>query len=282
MKKAYITVPVADLRKEPKQLLPQDFSHHPLRESQLLFGEVVEIEEQKGEWIRIRASEQERYRQEEGWHAYPGWIHESEISTTDSLLPPNCVVCIPWVPIKGLTFPLSYGTFLHRKEKGAILLPNGQIGECDPRFLRPLPFSLSRDTLLQDAYSFLGMPYLWGGRGRFMRGAISSVDCSGLINLLYRGQGVVIPRDAHDQYLKSRKIPPSSLLPGDTIYLAKKEKPERMTHVVLYLGGNRFLEAPESGKNVRILSFQTHLEDILQLEDRPQTSRAYYGTYFEE
>ena len=40
---------------------------------------------------------------------------------------------------------------------------------------------------------FLGVRYLWGGTSAW------GLDCSGLVHLSWRGQGVLLPRDAHDQ-----------------------------------------------------------------------------------
>lgn len=280
MKKGVIAVPVADLRKEPKELLPQDFSHHSLRDSQLLYGERICILEEWNEWLRIEAVEQERYSTEKGWHSYPGWILRSEIVQIEEPPLPNCAICVPWATFDPLPFFLSYGTYLHQVEKGVFLLPTGAQATGDFQTVRPFSTTPSREILLQDAQLFVGFPYLWGGRASYGKNRISSVDCSGLVNLLYRGQGMIIPRDAHDQFLKARKISPGELLPGDLIYLSREGKPERMTHVVLYSGAMTCLEAPETGKKVRSLSILSSLSENLYLEERSHAYHAHYGTYF--
>jgi len=35
---------------------------------------------------------------------------------------------------------------------------------------------------------------------------IAGADCSGIINLIFRSCGIEVPRDSHDQFLKSNKI----------------------------------------------------------------------------
>ncbi|MCH9704303.1 MAG: C40 family peptidase, partial [Chlamydiae bacterium] len=82
---------------------------------------------------------------------------------------------------------------------------------------RLLSEPLCRKKLVADAYHFLGMPYLWGGCSNHRTKPIGSVDCSALIHLLFRAQGVLIPRDSGPQaeFAKKREV----LLPGDLIYL---------------------------------------------------------------
>jgi hypothetical protein len=234
-------VPVADLRRSPEELLPRTFDHHPLRDSQLLFNEEALVLEKQGEWMRVAAIEQLRFTHEKGWHPYEGWLHRSEIGEGSSF--PRYVLHSP-------SDFYAYGTYFETPMPGT----------------RPIPSALNRPQLLQEAKQFLGKPYLWGGRG-------SNVDCSGLINLLYRAQGIPIPRDAHDQFLFGRGV--STLLPGDPLYLAKED---RISHVILKFEGDMFIESPETGKKVRLLK---EGEDILQeggrwhFRDRPHPYRGF-------
>ena len=43
------------------------------------------------------------------------------------------------------------------------------------------------------AYHFRNAPYLWGGKTPF------GIDCSGLVQMVYRLYGINLPRDAHQQ-----------------------------------------------------------------------------------
>lgn len=134
--------------------------------------------------------------------------------------------------------------------------------ELPPR--PPVKATLDRKRIITDAITYLGVPYLWGGRSK------KGVDCSGLVNLLYRAQGILIPRDAQDQCLKSARIEHKDLLPGDLVFFTPQSKPERVTHVALYIDSHRCIEAPESGKLVSYLPSE-------KLAERTQKYTLSYG-----
>jgi gamma-D-glutamyl-L-lysine dipeptidyl-peptidase len=240
--------PVVDLRKTPDAVLPDDYSHQDERETQLLFGETVTLIEEKKEWLKIGALEQLRFSQEQGWHPYPGWIHVSDVQEASTTSP-------TYVMSKFGTY--SYGTLLPSQLDGTRLIPK----------------SPNRAQIVAEARHFMGAPYLWGGRSSPTSHTISSVDCSGLIHLLYRAQGIHLPRDAHDQYLVSQ--PTINLQPADLLFLAKNT---RINHVIMKLDENTFIEAPETGKTVRTLTWGTEIwteEDKIKIFDRPLPFKAY-------
>lgn len=251
--KCIVTSPIADLRQKPEELFPRDFSHHPHRESQLLFGERLEAIEFWKEWVFVHALEQERFREKEKWHPYPGWVLKSEIMPVETYPKNNIVICVPCCSLG-----FSYGTYLWgepEKERWRISLPNGKIVYCNEQEARPIASDKSK--FLKEAALFLGAPYLWGGRASYRIAPVASVDCSGLINLLYRAQGQLIPRDAHDQYLKCTEG-------KELIFFFPREKPERATHVMLHANENHLIESPETGKTVRKL-------DLSYLNEKEKT-----------
>lgn len=231
MKKT-IAVLVADLRTEPQWLQPHDFSHNPLRLSQLNLGEEVEIYRREGDWLFIGALEQLVVDPLKGWIPYPGWVHETEV------------------------------------------------GEQEKSFsAKDLP--LQREKILSWAESQLGTPYLWGGCAPHQNGVIASVDCSGLTYLAFKAQGKLIPRNAHDQYIACRKIAKEALLPGDLIFWEPVDKPGRITHVVFFKEREHYLEAPESGKNVRLLPLPELFwqEESIEFPFRSKSYKTYCGTF---
>lgn len=237
----YVTLPVIDLRREPKDPA-KDFSHDDLRESQLLYGEEVKIIHQEGDWLKVEAVEQ---------FNYPGFVHVSEITDLPRRETTH-VVCALMTPYKGQL--LSYGTELTPQEAASM----------DQNAIRPIPKAFDPALFLSEAKLFLDAPYLWGGRCAPLPEKIASVDCSGLINLLYRAQGKKIPRNAHEQCTSAASC---SLKPGASIYLRKKE---RFNHVVVYLSDNLCLESPETGKKVKYSTMKWE-SNRLQVEGRDPT-----------
>ena len=119
--------------------------------------------------------------------------------------------------------------------------------------------------VINTSKKLLDVPYLWGGRSAFADDHIpAGVDCSGLVNLAYRVNGKDIPRDAHEQFVKSRLIKKEDLADADFIFWSKQGSPEKISHVALYYGDERVLDAPGmegSGKKVRDISLKEWVEE---------------------
>jgi cell wall-associated NlpC family hydrolase len=93
------------------------------------------------------------------------------------------------------------------------------------------------------AVAQVGKPYQWGGNGP------ASFDCSGLTRFAWNAAGVTLPRISRDQYSGTRRISRGDLQPGDLIFYYSP-----ISHVAMYIGDGRVVEAPYSGNTVRISS----------------------------
>lgn len=273
-----ISVPVADLRRKPEELLPKDFSHNSLRETQLLFNEEIRVLHNQGEWLFVEALNQPRFVQNKGWSPYAGWIHIRESTAIEKYKKPNVVVCKPQVVLGNHL--LSYGTLLYQNESQHIKIGN-QSFPHDFTGIRPIPTKIHLELLIEEAQQFLGTPYLWGGRGSYSQNPVAGFDCSSLIHLLFQSQGIVLPRDAHDQYLFCPPSSPNTLRKGDLIFLAPQKDPHRCTHVVLYHQKNQCIEAPRTGEQVKISHFvfldSMSEKIVLKLEGRENHFFAWFG-----
>jgi len=98
------------------------------------------------------------------------------------------------------------------------------------------------------AYSklFLGRPYVWGANGP------NSFDCSGFTRYVYRHFGISIPRVAADQQDTGRAVSYDNLRPGDLVFFK-----DPATHVGIYVGGGKYIHAPQTGDVVKISNLLT-------------------------
>lgn len=94
----------------------------------------------------------------------------------------------------------------------------------------------------QHALSMQGRPYRFGGNSP------TGFDCSGLVQYSYARVNVQLPRSTEEQWASSQPVPRKEIRPGDLLFFNQDGK--RRSHVGIYLGNNRFVHAPSSGKNV--------------------------------
>ena len=103
--------------------------------------------------------------------------------------------------------------------------------------------SVSGSAIAAYAQSFIGVPYVWGGT------TPSGFDCSGLTQYVYAHFGKNIGRNTIAQESAGAHIPVSQAQVGDLLFWGA---PGSTYHVAIYLGGNSFVAAPESGQSVKI------------------------------
>ena len=108
-----------------------------------------------------------------------------------------------------------------------------------------------REELVKTAHGFLGVPYQWGGTDDN-----NGFDCSGLTMVCYRLNGLDLPRVSHNQFQAGRWIPKHQLRKGDLVFFDTNGD-NRVSHVGMYIGENRFIHAPSTGKTVRIERLST-------------------------
>ena len=117
-------------------------------------------------------------------------------------------------------------------------------------------------NILTSAKRFFGIPYLWGGT------SAKGLDCSGFTKTVFFLNGILLPRDANQQAAIGEPIDTAdgwkNLKAGDLLFFGTKAvgaKPERLTHVAIYLGNKRFIH---SSGDVRMNSFNHSDEDYSQ------------------
>ncbi len=123
-------------------------------------------------------------------------------------------------------------------------------------------------TVIVRALSQLGVVYAWGGgdtagptkgirdggvADSFGDFAKTGFDCSGLMIYAFAAVGKELPHYSGYQAEAGPRVPLAERRPGDLLFWAEDDGAGAVHHVALYLGGDQMVEAPESGKTVRIV-----------------------------
>jgi cell wall-associated NlpC family hydrolase len=90
------------------------------------------------------------------------------------------------------------------------------------------------------AARYLGVPYVYGGASP------AGFDCSGFVEYVYAQVGVSLPHSAAEQGRMGTRIPVSEAIAGDVVVM------DGGSHVGIYVGGGRMIDAPEPGRVVSI------------------------------
>lgn len=229
---------ICNLSVVPCRVEPSDRSEMV---TQLLFGETVKIyEEKKGDWRRIKTS----------YDDYDCWVDKKqieeisieefeEINSNSSGLSAELIHVIQNKETAEF-IPIVIGSSLPKYNKNKVSFGNsdfvfdGQVYHCDKKSLKI--------KLVENAFLFLNTPYLWGGRSPF------GIDCSGFSQLLYKLNGIKLPRDAYQQAKIGQTLSfVEESEAGDLAFFDNEEG--NIIHVGMVLDNNRIIHA--SGK-VRI------------------------------
>ncbi len=98
----------------------------------------------------------------------------------------------------------------------------------------------------------VGRPYLYGG------GSPSGFDCSGLVQYAYRLAGRVLPRTTQQLWSTLSPVARKDIRIGDVLFFSVEGK---MGHVGVYLGDERFVHAPATGRMVSVASLDSPYYD---------------------
>lgn len=256
-----INLSVANIRSKPEH--PEELS------TQALMGMPVRILKEKSGWYLIQTPDE-----------YLGWVDNDgiELYTLDEM--------IKWINSKKIIYTEFFG-FVYSDKRFTkkisdivagcmvelikanknffeVKLPDGRIGfikkdeaKLFDDWIKSLDFTAQ--SVINTSMQMIGFPYLWGGT------SIKGFDCSGFVKTIFFLNGLILPRDANQQDVVGEEVPfdveLSELKPGDLIFFgrrASETRPERITHVGMYLGDKKFIHS--SGR-VRIDSFHKNHPD---------------------
>jgi cell wall-associated NlpC family hydrolase len=99
--------------------------------------------------------------------------------------------------------------------------------------------SVTGAEIVADAKKYIGVPYVLGGE------STSGMDCSGLVQKVYKDEGVTLPRLVHEQKLDGTAVPSlAQAKPGDLIVF------KGGGHIAIYAGNDTVIHAPYPGRTV--------------------------------
>jgi cell wall-associated NlpC family hydrolase len=113
-------------------------------------------------------------------------------------------------------------------------------------------------VIAQTAERFVGIPYQWGGNN-----VVEGLDCSGFAKAVYYLVGVNIPRTSAEQFKVGKTVARCDLQKGDLVFFGHNNV---VSHVGIYVGDNKFVQAPKRNDQIRI-------SDL----DNPGFSKKYIG-----
>jgi len=239
-----VTLSVANLRKEP--------GHSAELVSQAILGTPVVILKEQNSWVLVQTPDK-----------YISWTEKSslelmnknEFKTWKSKAKIIYVENSGWVyqssDESGVVGDLVSGAILEKTSVSGkfvnIRFPDGREGvirmaATDEYNLWRNDSSATADELVKTAFSFLGLPYLWGGTSS------KAVDCSGFIQSVFFRNGLILSRDASLQVKHGAVIDVShgysDFQKGDLLFFGSRdEKGDHVTHVALYIGDSEFIHA---------------------------------------
>lgn len=208
-------------------------SHKSEQDSQILFGEKYVITDRHLNWAKIRML----FDNQVGWidtNHEPGVICMEETKpftlnrriacrkedNTNIVLEAGCDIYNPDFILK--CFHINGETYIAENN-------------FDETFIGPA------ESIIENAYRFANVPYLWGGRSAL------GIDCSGLIQTLFKIQGIMLPRNGSMQAAEGKEVPFDNAQEGDVAFFGDDNG--KITHVGILASRERIIHA--SGK-VRI------------------------------
>lgn len=109
-----------------------------------------------------------------------------------------------------------------------------------------VPTNAAHPQVVAIALSKLGTPYRWGASGP------DAFDCSGFTMWCYAQIGISLPHSSRAQINVGQRVSKANLQPGDLVFFGLS----RIHHVGMYIGGGKYIHAPNTGDVVRIATLE--------------------------
>jgi SH3-like domain-containing protein len=240
-----VTLSVINLRREPY--------HASELVSQAILGTPVMILKRNDSWLLIETPDN-----------YLAWTEESSVKEMDraemALWKKSARVIYKentgWLydaPSKksGVVGDLVGGSIMEKTGESSdylkLALPDGRQGFVEKQKIMDFGdwkknISCTEESICNVAFTFMGLPYLWGGT------SAKGVDCSGFVQSVFFRNGLILQRDASLQALHGVNIDLKGgfgmLKKGDLLFFgSKKNGTVHVTHVAIYTGNKEYINS---------------------------------------
>lgn len=209
--------------------------------TQLLFGELIKVYEKKQSWYRVKT-------QPDGYECF---IDEKQFEFIEEDVFHHLKKSTPFITsdiaqvVTRISdhqiIPIVMGSTIFELSNDHQFMIGDQVYNFEGNTI-DLQHKIPKVQLKENAFMYLNAPYLWGGRSPF------GIDCSGFVQLVYKMNGINLPRDASQQSKIGQTLSfIEEAEEGDLAFFDNDEG--NIIHVGIMLENNRIIHA--SGK-VRI------------------------------
>jgi hypothetical protein len=231
------TMPLLPVRSEP--------SEQSEMTTQLLFGELFEVLEEKDSWSRIKNITD----------GYTGWATTKMLLKLSPAQFKELATAVPYLSRSvvtpcfhvGETIPrlfLPAGSRLYDFDKTLSVFSVYRSKTIEKWYIETRPNTITNSfsstyapkSIIDNAFCFSHAPYLWGGKSIF------GMDCSGLVQIVFSFLGINLPRDARDQALIGEPVPDlSAVKTADLAFFANTEG--KVVHVGIVIDSYHIIHA---------------------------------------
>lgn len=218
------------VRLAPMRVFPD---HKSEQYTQLIEGDWVVIQRGEGVWVLVESL----------WNGDSGWVLRGQLTLIEGALPiirglnalQKQTVCGQWLDATDGDSVRIQSDWQERYARATQLL------SIPPMRVDVEPLGGEQGTSLSEHVHqcmdvFLGAPYAWGGMSYW------GMDCSGLVQLLYRYRGIPMPHSASKQATMGRILDfIQEAQPGDLAFF--NDADGQVVHVGILLSPDRILHA---------------------------------------
>lgn len=176
--------------------------------SQIIYGECYEVVSESEDWYLVKNL----------FDQYQGYISKSQFQAIAAIPENQKIINQAFVPTNQLFLPC--GAMVIGDQQHVRLIGDEKGNAFD---------------ICNLALQFKLTTYLWGGR-TFM-----GIDCSGLVQVVFKACGYNLPRDARDQVTCGEEVTKENAEASDVAFF--KNNSGKITHTGILLDNNRIIHA---------------------------------------